>query len=74
MMNMDLGKEIRDLAEIYDENSQDTFVSVYLNRRSDSSFLEKRENVCRSLLEGEEQENLRRRFEKRERKERLFNI
>lgn len=58
MMNIDLKKEIRDLAEIYDENSQDTFVSVYLNRRSDSSFLEKRENVCRSLLEGEEQENL----------------
>jgi len=57
-MNIDLRKEIRELSEIYDENSQDTYISVYLNKISDSSFLEKRENICRSLLEGKEQENL----------------
>jgi len=63
MMNMDLKKEIRELAELYDENSQDTYISVYLNKSSDRSFLEKRKNICRSLLEGEEQENLKKTME-----------
>ena len=57
-MNIDLSKEIRKLSEIYDENSQDTYISVYLNRKTNNSFLEKRANVCRSILDGEEQENL----------------
>ena len=56
-MKHDLQKIIRELSEIYDENSQDTYVSVYLNKNRDKAFLEKRVNICNSLLDGVEQKN-----------------
>jgi peptide chain release factor subunit 1 len=56
-MKNELRKLIRELSEIYDENSKDTFVSVYLNKNDDKTFLEKRVSICRSLLDRDEQKN-----------------
>ena len=56
-MDTDLKKFIKELAEIYDKDSLDTFISVYFNKNIDDAFLEKRTNVCMSLLGGEEKEN-----------------
>lgn len=56
-MKNDLDELIRELSEIYDVGSQDTFVTVYINKNSDVKFLDKREKACRSLLKGEEQKN-----------------
>jgi len=57
-MDIDLKKEIKELAEIYDKNSKNTYISIYLNRNIDSSYLEKRTKACKHILKGEEQENL----------------
>lgn len=56
-MRNNLSKIIRELSEIYDKDSQDTYVTVYLNKRSDSKFLDRRDKACSSLLKGEEQRN-----------------
>lgn len=56
-MDNDIKKLIKELAEIYDKDSLDTFISVYFNKNIDDSFLEKRTGVCTSLLKGEEKEN-----------------
>jgi len=56
-MGNDIQKIIKELADIYDENSQDTYISVYSNKNIDDAFLEKRTNVCMSLLGGEEKDN-----------------
>ena len=56
-MRNDLSEIIRELSEVYDADSQDTFVTVYINKRADSKFLDRRERACGSLLRGEEQKN-----------------
>ena len=56
-MTNDLGKLIRELSEIYDTESKDTFVSVYINKIADPKYLNRRENTCKSLLKGDEQKN-----------------
>jgi len=56
-MKNDLRNLIRELSEMYDINSQDTYISVYLNKNTDKTFLEKRGNVCKSLLDKDEQKN-----------------
>lgn len=45
--------DIKELSEVYDANSRDSFVSLYLNTESlDSKFIERREKGCRSVLKG----------------------
>jgi peptide chain release factor subunit 1 len=63
-MNSDLKKVIKSLSKRYDEESKDTFVSVYLNRRDDSNFLKRRIHVCESLLDKDEQKNFQSTIEK----------
>ena len=57
IMENDLEKIVRDLAEVYDEDSKNSYVSVYFNKNGDKSFLEKRVNVCSSLLDRSEKDN-----------------
>lgn len=57
MKKQNLKAVIRKLAEIYDTSSNDTFISVYLNRRADEKYLKGRVQACEALLSGEEQEN-----------------
>jgi len=56
-MKNELRNIIRELSEIYDKNSRDTYISVYLNRHIDKTFLEKRVDICKSLLDRDEQNN-----------------
>ena len=52
--NKELHTIIRELAEIYDTQSKNTFISVYVNKRHDEDYLKKRATACQSLLNGEE--------------------
>ncbi|MCK4415770.1 MAG: hypothetical protein KAU84_01325 [Thermoplasmatales archaeon] len=51
----DLSELIRELSEMYDADSRDTYITLYLNKDKNVKFLEKRERTCKSLLSGEEQ-------------------
>jgi len=53
----DLSELIRELSEMYDADSQDTYITIYINKDKNVKFLEKRERACKSLLSGEEQKN-----------------
>jgi len=54
---MDLQPSIRELSEYYDKDSQNTFVSVYINKKDDPRFLSRRESACSSLLSKREADN-----------------
>ena len=57
-MKNNLNETIRELSEIYDNDSQNTYVTLYLSKDAlDEKFLERRENACTKLLTGEEQKN-----------------
>jgi len=56
-MKHDLKKILRELSEIYDEKSKNTYISVYVNKQGDNAFLEKRIHACQSLLKRDEQDN-----------------
>ncbi len=53
----DLSELIRELSKMYDADSRDTYITLYLNKDKNVKFLEKRERTCKSLLPGEEQKN-----------------
>lgn len=54
---------VKELSAVYDNDSMDTFVSVYYDGK-DEKFIRKRERICRSILRGEELENFVRTMEK----------
>ena len=57
-MKVDLNEVLRELSEMYDEDSSDTYVTLYLKKDAlDQKFLERREKACRSLLKGDEKRN-----------------
>ncbi len=53
----DLSELIRELSKMYDADSRDTYITLYLNKDKNVKFLERREKACKSLLSGEEQKN-----------------
>ncbi|MFW6121462.1 MAG: hypothetical protein ACOC80_11265, partial [Petrotogales bacterium] len=53
----DLSELIKELSEIYDVESKNTYVTISLNKEASIKFFEGRENACSSLLSGEEQKN-----------------
>lgn len=57
MKKQNLKTVIRELAEVYDTDSNDTFISAYLNKNADEKYLQKRVHACETLLSGKEQEN-----------------
>jgi peptide chain release factor subunit 1 len=56
-MTENLKQIIRELSDIYDEDSYDTFVSLYLSKGYDNKFLDRRIRACQSVLKGEELKN-----------------
>jgi peptide chain release factor subunit 1 len=52
-MTENLSKLIRELSEIYDTDSNDTYVSLYLNKKDDRKFLDRRIRACKSILKGD---------------------
>jgi peptide chain release factor subunit 1 len=56
-MKNKIRKLIKELSEIYDENNKDNFISIYLNKKMDGKYLEKRVNACKPLLDNDERKN-----------------
>ncbi len=56
-MSVDLKEDIRKLSEIYDKDSEDTFISLYFHEGFDTKFLQRRKKACRSILKGNELDN-----------------
>ena len=49
-MTENLHEFIRELSEIYDPESNDTYVSLYLSKGTDRKFIDRRIRACRSVL------------------------
>jgi peptide chain release factor subunit 1 len=56
-MAENLSEFIKDLSNIFDTDSEDTYISIYLNKYDFELFLEKRIRACRSVLKGNELKN-----------------
>ncbi len=56
-MPENLNEFIRELSEIYDRDSNDTYISIYLNKDANKKFIERRIKACESILQGEELKN-----------------
>lgn len=56
-MKENIKELIRELSEIYDNNSENTFVSLYACKHNFRKFFNRRNRACRSLLEGDELKN-----------------
>ncbi|KYK24881.1 hypothetical protein AYK24_05695 [Thermoplasmatales archaeon SG8-52-4] len=56
-MSDDLKKFIRALSEIYDSESNDTYVSLYYNKKTDSKFINRRIKECKSILKKDSLKN-----------------
>lgn len=55
-MTDDIADLIKELSEVYDPESNNTYISLYLNKK-DKKFLEKRIKACKTVLKGEELNN-----------------
>ncbi len=63
-MDSDLKKIIKELSQLFDKDSKDVFVSIYLNPRSDEQFIKKRMQSCQALLDRDEKDNFKKTMEK----------
>ena len=57
-MSKNLTEFIKKLSEVYNPDSEDTYVSLYLNKDSNTKFIDRRVRVCKSILKGDELKNL----------------
>jgi len=53
-MSERLSEVIRELSKIYDADSEDSFVSLYVNKSDDRKFIERRLRACKSVFKGNE--------------------
>lgn len=56
-MNNHLDELVKDLSDIYDGESKNTFITLYKEKDTNLKFFEKRKLACKSVLTGEEKEN-----------------
>jgi len=56
-MSENLDEFIRELSEIYDHDSVDSYVSLYLSKDVGNKFINRREKACVSVLKGEDRKN-----------------
>lgn len=56
-MDENIDDIIRDLSEVYDPDSADSFVSLYINKDKADKFIDRRIKVCKSILKGENLKN-----------------
>ena len=48
--------DIKELSEVYDSESRDSFISLYLDIASlDTKFVRRRRNICKSVLKGDKE-------------------
>jgi len=52
-MPENLSEFIRELSEIYDSDSNDNYISLYLHKKTDRKFINRRIRTCRSILKGD---------------------
>ena len=57
IMSENLGELIRKLSETYDPDSENSFVSLYINRSMDKKFIDRRIKACESIIKGDELKN-----------------
>ena len=67
-MAVDLKENMRELAEIYDEDSEDSFISLYFHEGFDTKFLQRRKKAIKSILTGKELNNFNKSIENIEKK------
>lgn len=53
-MSEQLDEIIRELSEVYDADSKDSFVSLYVNKGDEEKFIERRMRACKSVFKGNE--------------------
>jgi len=53
----DLEKILRELSDVYDFDSSDSYVSLYINKKSNKKFLDRRIKACKTILKGEDLKN-----------------
>lgn len=63
-MKHDLHELIRELSEIYDPDSKNTYVTIYKNKESSLKFFAKRQKVCKMVLTGDERKNFTKTLDK----------
>lgn len=63
-MDEDLKNTIRELSEIYDKDSEDTFISLYVNHDDNEKYIKKRVKDCTTVLKNNELENFEETIEK----------
>ncbi len=51
-MTDNLKELIRELSEIYDSDSEDTFISLFINKNTYRKFIDRRIKACRFILKG----------------------
>jgi len=56
-MPVNLDVFIQELSEIYDKDSVDSYVSLYLSKELDKKFIDRRERACMLVLKGEKRDN-----------------
>lgn len=56
-MSENLNDIIRELSEVYDLDSQDTYVSLYLDKDANNKFIQRRIKACESILKDDELKN-----------------
>jgi len=58
-----LEETVRELSEVYDAESDDTFVSLYFSEGLDTKFVERRKKAISSILKGELLDNFKKSME-----------
>ena len=56
-MQMNIDEFIKELSEIYDPDSKNNYISLYLRKGLDEKFIERRAKACETALKGEELKN-----------------
>jgi peptide chain release factor subunit 1 len=57
IMQTDLGGFIRELSEVYDSDSRDSYISLYISKNIDEKFINRRIKACKSILKGDDLKN-----------------
>jgi len=63
MMTENYKQLIRELSEEYDNDSEDTYISIYANKKTYRKFIDKRIIACRSILKGDTLNNFNKTIE-----------
>ncbi len=56
-MKNNIKDTLRELSEIYDKESNDSYVSLYLNKNTSDKFIDRRRKACESVLKNDELTN-----------------